>query len=262
VFSTTVSASPVQICDGDSSQLELIAYGGSGNYTYSWSSIPPGYSSSIAKPKVSPSDTTIYICATSDGTATRYDTTIVKVVFMPAAYAGEDTTLCAWMSSVPVNGTVSNARNWGWGSEGDGHFTDPYAIHTHYIPGANDKATGSVNLMLVAFAKPPCSGKVVDTKQLIIDPCTGIEDPAADILTLDINPNPAENYVNLTVSGLKEKAVLNLTGLDGTAQTNFTIDPAGQIITKKIDITGFSKGIYIVSLKTSGKILTEKLVIR
>ena len=125
VFSTTVSASPVQICDGDSSQLELIAYGGSGNYTYSWSSIPPGYSSSIAKPKVSPSDTTIYICATSDGTATRYDTTIVKVVFMPAAYAGEDTTLCAWMSSVPVNGTVSNARNWGWGSEGDGHFTDP-----------------------------------------------------------------------------------------------------------------------------------------
>ena len=116
--------------------------------------------------------------------------------------------------------------------------------------------------MLVAFAKSPCSGKVVDTKQLIIDPCTGIENSSVDILTFNINPNPAENYVNLTVSGLKEKAVLTLTRLDGAAQTYFTIDPAGQTITKKIDISGFSKGIYIVSLKTSGQILTEKLVIR
>jgi hypothetical protein len=262
VFSTSVSASPATICQIDSSQLEVIAYGGSGNYTYSWSSIPAGYSSSLKKPKVCPADTTIYIVATSDGTTTRHDTTHVNVVFLPAINAGEDTTLCAWVSSVPINGTVSNARNFGWGSDGDGHFTDPYAISTHYIPGTGDKSNGSVNLILVAFAKSPCSEKIIDTKQLIIDPCTSLQEPSKDELRMEINPNPAESFANITIHGLRENASLTLTGMDGATLATYTLEPTGQQFVKQLDISGFSKGIYILQLRSNDKILTEKFIIR
>ena len=262
VFSTSASASPAGICQNDSSQLEVIAYGGSGNYTYSWSSLPPGYSSNLSKPMVSPGDTTTYIVATTDGTITRHDTTQVKVAFLPTAYAGEDTTLCAWASSIPVNGTVSNTQGFGWVSIGDGHFTDVYALNTTYIPGPQDKANGFVDLMLVAIAKPPCTGKVISTKHVIIDPCTLVPEPLQGALRIEISPNPADGLVNVTVTGLEGKALLTLTGMDGITHGSFLLESSGQKIVNQLDITCYSKGVYIIRLKTIDQVLTDKLVIR
>jgi len=262
VFSTTASASPARICQGDSSQLEVIAYGGSGNYTYSWSSIPPGYSSNLPKPMVSPGDTTTYIVSTTDGNSTRHDTTLVKVGHFPTAYAGEDTTLCAWASSVAVNGSVTNARNFGWGSMGDGHFTDLFALSSYYIPGTQDKINGFVDLVLVAFAKPPCTGKVTDIRQLIIDPCTTIPEQLQDKIHMELSPNPADGLVNFIITGLHESALLTLTGMDGTRMASFIVEPTGQKIVKPLDVTAYSKGIYIIRLKTGVQVLTDKLVIR
>jgi len=262
VFSTSVSASPNKICQGTSSQLEVIAYGGSENYTYSWSSSPSGYTSNLPNPLVSPADTTLYFAATSDGSVTRHDTIQVSVVHLPTAYAGEDTTLCAWVSSVPLNGSVTNAKVYGWGSEGDGYFTNAYALSTSYVPGKKDKINGFVDLMLVAFAKTPCTGKIVSTKHLVIDPCTLVPEPLKDALKIEINPNPANGYVNFTINGLREKALLSLTGMDGTTHTSIVVEPDGQKILKQLDLTGYNKGIYIIRLKTIDQILIDKLVIR
>lgn len=46
IYSVIVTASPPIVCSGVSSQLLALAYGGSGNYTYSWTSIPSGFTSS------------------------------------------------------------------------------------------------------------------------------------------------------------------------------------------------------------------------
>jgi hypothetical protein len=262
VFSTTVSATPTSICAGNTSQLDLIAYGGSGNYTYSWSSIPAGFTSNIADPVVTPSDTTLYIAATSDGTSTRYDTIMVKVVVPPTANAGADTMVCDYVTSIPIIGIATNARITGWGTSGDGHFTDPLSLITTYIPGSGDKTTGSVTLTLVAFAKPPCTGKATDTRIVTFDPCTSVPEASQNALRLELNPNPADNLVNITISGLKEQAKITLTGMDGIAHNSFVVEPSGQQVVKQLNLTGYSKGIYVVRLKTTDKILTEKLVIR
>jgi hypothetical protein len=262
VFSTSASASPAYICLGDSSQLEAIAYGGSGNYTYAWSSIPSGFTSDQAKPKVGPVDTTIYIVATSDGTTTRYDTAQVKVVFPPTIYAGEDTTLCSWAYSIPVNGLVSNVRDVRWGSFGDGHFGKPTSLNTFYIPGTQDKATGHVDLILTAYALPPCSGKVTDIRQLVIDPCTTIPEQFQDKIHMEISPNPADGLVNFTITGLRANALLTLTGMDGTVKASFIVEPNGQKLVKPLDVTDYNKGIYIIKLKSGVQVLTDKLVIR
>jgi uncharacterized protein (TIGR02145 family) len=66
-LSMTSNASPDTICLGQSSQLLAIASGGNGNYTYTWSSNPPGFSSGIPNPIVSPVITTSYSVQINDG---------------------------------------------------------------------------------------------------------------------------------------------------------------------------------------------------
>jgi hypothetical protein len=161
-----------------------------------------------------------------------------------------------------VHAVVSNARNFGWISYGDGHFIDPYALNTSYLPGPTDKTNGQVDLLFVAFAKSPCSGKVIDTKTVLIDPCTTVPELLADELRLEINPNPADEFINCTITGLREPALLTITGTDGITHTTFIVEPNENRIVKKIDLTGYSKGLYLIRLKTAKHILTDKIVIR
>ena len=79
---------------------------------------------------------------------------------------------------------------------------------------------------------------------------------------MEINPNPAESFANLTIFGLRENASLTLTGLDGATLASYPLQPTGQQFVKQLDISGFSKGIYILQLRSNDKILTEKFIIR
>jgi len=74
-----VNASQTNICSGENVQLNAIASYGSGSYSYSWASIPAGFSSSIANPGVNPTTTTRYLVTVNDGIDT--DTSSI-VIFM------------------------------------------------------------------------------------------------------------------------------------------------------------------------------------
>ncbi len=93
---TTVSADPEDVCQGESSQLTADATGGSGNYTYSWSSLPEGFTSDEQNPVVTPAETTKYIVAVNDGMFTVYDTIVVNVESLPMtpAIPGGEVILC------------------------------------------------------------------------------------------------------------------------------------------------------------------------
>ncbi len=56
-----------EICPGDSIQLLSSIKGGSGKYSYNWTSVPAGFKSDDPSPIVSPSQTTTYILTVSDG---------------------------------------------------------------------------------------------------------------------------------------------------------------------------------------------------
>ncbi len=85
-FSITVQQSAWSVCPGDDVQLFVIASGGSGSYSYDWSSIPPGLSSNVYNPIVSPSVTTVYTVTVSDGNNTMTDSITVEVNPLPVTY--------------------------------------------------------------------------------------------------------------------------------------------------------------------------------
>ena len=105
-LAATVSATPDTICDGENSQLEITAAGGSGTYTYSWTSNPIGFTSSIANPIVNPSITTTYSVVVNDGVSTVNKSQTIIVNSLPNANAGTGYTIASGTSTI-LSGSAS-----------------------------------------------------------------------------------------------------------------------------------------------------------
>ncbi len=86
----TATADPGSVCRGASATLHAIPTGGSGNYTYSWTSVPAGFSSSLPDPVVQPVSTTNYSVTINDGFSMASSGTQVVVHPLPVAEAGSD----------------------------------------------------------------------------------------------------------------------------------------------------------------------------
>ncbi len=61
------NAYPDSVCASHGTQLHVVPAGGSGTYSFSWTSNPPGFSSSQQNPFVYPSQSTQYTCHVNDG---------------------------------------------------------------------------------------------------------------------------------------------------------------------------------------------------
>jgi hypothetical protein len=86
-------AEPDSICSGQSSFINLQASGGSGAYTYEWSSSPPGFSSNQEDITVQPLVNTTYTAVINDGFSTLNNSIAVSVYTDPSVNAGIDQTI-------------------------------------------------------------------------------------------------------------------------------------------------------------------------
>jgi len=80
------SSNQTDVCLGSPVQLNGYASGGSGNYTFYWTSVPEGFYSSIQNPTVFPSISTNYVLTVSDGQSTISDTVFVQLSPVPLIY--------------------------------------------------------------------------------------------------------------------------------------------------------------------------------
>lgn len=106
VLTSNVNANPTTICRGEQSQLNVMAYGGTGEYTYLWSSNPPGFTSQLANPVVTPTLTTTYSVLVNDGENAVNRNTVVTVNPLPVPNAGPDQVIIFGTSTI-LHGGVS-----------------------------------------------------------------------------------------------------------------------------------------------------------
>jgi len=76
---SSASANPSSICEGGTSVLSSNGSGGSGIYSYQWSSNPTGFNSYVQNPIVQPTITTTYSVTVNDGSNTSISTSVVTV---------------------------------------------------------------------------------------------------------------------------------------------------------------------------------------
>jgi hypothetical protein len=101
----TAQSDPGEICIGESSQLNALSTGGTGIYTFSWASTPPGFASDIQSPVVYPEITTTYHVTISDGYNLAESSVTVTVNPLPTCDAGPDLTI-PYGTSTTIYGTA------------------------------------------------------------------------------------------------------------------------------------------------------------
>jgi gliding motility-associated-like protein len=111
------TATPLTVCAGAMVQLHALGSGGSGSYTYTWTSIPVGFTSSLADPIANPAVSTTYHVAVYDGFNTVNPQVSVTVNALPATpiiTAGGPTTFCEG-GSVTLTSSAGTSYLWSTG---------------------------------------------------------------------------------------------------------------------------------------------------
>ena len=117
-FGVTATASPNEVCLGESVQLNCEVFGGGGNYAYTWTSDPPGFSSLLQSPTVTPTENTTYFVEATDGVNTGTGQVTVSVHELPVVTLGPDTTICNWQVYIFDAGPGYSTYEWQDGSSG------------------------------------------------------------------------------------------------------------------------------------------------
>jgi hypothetical protein len=232
VLSVAVSATDSSICEGESSQLFATASGGSGTYTYSWSSSPSGFTSSIFNPYINPTNTTVYSVTVSDGTVTATASLSIVVLSLPAqpTVTQNDTLL---VSSSPANNVWFFYGN----PTGDVTQTIVPTLHGSYqvqVIGANG-----------------CASPLSDPYEYFPTSIVDDIDLAKYIL---VYPNPAKDMVLLSGAALNENFTTSIHDCTGRAVLN-SIDK------KQISVAELSGGVYVLVIETpQGKVIKRLVV--
>jgi PKD repeat protein len=126
-------ADPMEICQGQQVQLSAISSGGAGNYTYNWSSNPPGFNANIHNPVHSPDQTTTYTVQVFDGQNTVMNQVTVVVNPKPLANAGANITINSG-TATQLHGSVNSGTPpftylWSPADSLDNPGVDPFLIN-------------------------------------------------------------------------------------------------------------------------------------
>ncbi|HPR58451.1 MAG TPA: T9SS type A sorting domain-containing protein [Bacteroidales bacterium] len=90
----------------------------------------------------------------------------VEIIPLPVVFAGDDATIGAGEDFYTGCASAENVSSVSWSSGGDGFFQDADTLHTFYMPGTNDIASGEVLLFLSVAPIEPCSLFTSDTLAL------------------------------------------------------------------------------------------------
>ncbi len=262
MFQLNITATQSTICYGDTTQLNAIATGGSGTYTYLWSSIPAGFTDTIANPVVAPLVTTKYICEANDGTNTKTDTIWITVHTLASVFAGNDTTFAFTVNDYQASGQDTNTFSVQWATLGDGAFNNAFILNPIYSTGWRDRQAGTFTLTLTGYPLLPCFTAAVDSVIVTFSPAVGVEQVPADQLMVSLFPNPARNSCSLSISNLRdEEAGVSVTDLSGRQVLSLVIKGPQKSVERNIDLSGQPKGVYFVYVRFSGGVKVQKLVL-
>lgn len=245
-------ATPEAICKGDSATIHASAGGGHvGFYGYLWSSDPPGFTSTDPDPVVHPLVSTTYQVTVTDQFNTTQGNTAVAIYPEPVIHLGpSDTVVCVYDTVILdaenpgstylwSNGSVE--RQISFGTTGIGFDQQAYSVEVTNEHGCKSSASITVTFSL--------------------DACVGIGDlPVPGHIR--IFPNPARDAVRIDADGLTgSTGGLLLTTL-GKVMREFTFSrTVNGISSAFLDLSGLSKGIYLVRIDNPAFTHIHKLVI-
>ncbi len=249
-LSANPAADPGVVCVGDPVHLYALAGGGSGLYTYSWSSVPSGFASQEPDPETTPQQTTTFQVIVNDGFNNFPGSATVTVNPLPVIHMGPvDSTVCIYDSVVLDAGNPGSAYEWSNGATSRtititsaGLSTE---VQTYQVRVTNQNQCMDSALINVIFS---------------FNACVGIHDQS-DFKDFTVFPNPTNGSFKIFIRPLEPRTNVEIYNMTGSNVFSTIIEGIpGITIEKEINISNFSAGIYLIKIYGKGYSGTAKIL--
>jgi gliding motility-associated-like protein len=154
------TATPGTICTGEETELMAMASGGSGSYTYSWTSTPAGFTSSVNNVMVSPAVSTTYHVAVFDGFTTvnsQITVTVNAKPDMPTITSDGPVTFCAG-EGVTLTSSAGSSYLWSTGETTPGinvSTEGSYSVRVTNASGCQSEASAATLVTVNSIPATP-----------------------------------------------------------------------------------------------------------
>jgi large repetitive protein len=226
-LSVNPQANPDPICNGQISHLTANAFGGSGNYTYSWTSNPAGFISSSAAPDVSPSISTVYTVIVFDGFTSASGSITVTVNPLPAIFdvtgGGE---YCSGGTGVPIGLTGSQTG----------------VSYQLFHDGSPDGSAVNGNNGALSFGNRTLGGIYTITATWLSTSCSL---PMNGTVTISINPLPMADAGTDFSIPYGTNTSLNGNGSGGTGSLSYLWSPLSNIASGSTTLTPTTTNLFL-----------------
>jgi hypothetical protein len=228
-----LTAIDTELCNGEFTQLFATASGGLGTYTYTWSSDPAGFESTLPDPFVNPTENTTYTVVVSDGASSISVSIAIVVLPLPAQPIIS-------VDSLTLTSSASVGNQW--------------FLYGAPIPGATGQQhevtlTGAYQVQTVDANG--CYSPLSDPIEIII---SGTYDLDA-VLNWNLVPNPATDVAFLI--GDLDKVLYRVSLYNALG----CMVLEGENL-RTIDLSRVPAGAYWVQVRTERGVAVRKLVVK
>jgi hypothetical protein len=239
------------ICGGGSTQLHALPSGGNPEYTYSWTSSPPGFTSTESDPVITPSASTTYYVVVNDGFNTIDSQVSVVVSQLPFVSLGNDVTVC------PLDTVYLTANN-----PGMSYYWSNGSIDQSITIGTTGIGFDLKTIWVEVENEDGCVG--TDTIRVFFDfaQCNGLVE-GDDLSRFYIYPNPTTGKTQFEWEGIFGNVELRVSDLHGNMILTRFIQPQVSGNYKgSLNLDGNPKGIYLLRLISDDKVLIRKILLQ
>jgi hypothetical protein len=139
--------------------------------------------------------------------------------------------------------------------------------------GAEITAGAGTNSVTVTFGADAVSGPISvkglnscgegqpSSRNVLVLDCTGIGENSLSAM-VSMYPNPVSGQLSISIRGNEPQLLLTISDLKGQARLSERLENLPAEYIKKLDMSQFAKGVYIVTLQSSSGKYTEKLIVK
>lgn len=252
-----VEASQDVICWGESVTLNTTPYGGSQEYTYSWTANNSSWTSDVEEPVVSPTQTTTYTLSLNDGFTTQQTSTTVTVNplpvvnLVPPTYVSiNDTITVCVLDSIHMDAGYGNNYKYLW-QNGGSTQSQTAATNGTWI----DFQTWSAR---VTDTVTGCYNQDTLTIFFNYDACVGVSETAYEN-QITVYPNPTKGHFNVRFDKIKGNLTLKVFSMHGLLQKELQFNADNSSLLE-IDLSSASKGLYLLYIEGSNFSCVKKII--